>query len=566
MICAGQGEWPKRQDFNGGTQTGDSIPGSFIATIDSTIVDADDTLRHYSHGREFTVGRGGGGGGSGTVTSVGLVMPSQFTVSGSPVTTSGNLTAVFGDTLANYVFAGPPSGGASNPRFRALVAADIPSHDQAWSTITSTPITLSGYSISDTKTNFNTALSDGTFIFTGDAPTSHDFDVHSGSIDLEDIGSYAAGRMLYGGAADWTTLASGTENYVLKMGASYPAWGQVAFSELISTPTTIAGYSISDTKTNFSAGVSDGTILFVGDAPTAHATSHLSTGGDAISLFGTSSTTSGLVPGSNSVGATYYVDATGNWSIPAGGGVSTWLDLTDVNETDYTGKAGYVPMVEDGETAQHLVKFDTTSADQIPLSGFYDDLDEISKVGTPVDNQILIAVTDSTAEGDADLTFDGTDLTTTGTVTSTGFTIGSAAIVEAELEIIDGGTLTTIELNYVDGVTSAIQTQLNGKADLITQENQTGTTYTFVLGDAGKLVTLLNAAAITLTIPTNASVAFPINTVITFVQLGAGLVTVDDGSVTMNSYGAADALVGQYAVATLIKTDTDTWLLSGAIE
>ena len=104
------------------------------------------------------------------------------------------------------------------------------------------------------------------------------------------------------------------------------------------------------------------------------------------------------------------------------------------------------------------------------------------------------------------------------------------------------------------------------KADLITQENQTGTTYTFVLGDAGKLVTLSNAAAITLTIPTNASVAFPTNTVITFVQIGAGLVTVDDAAITMNSYGGADALLGQYAVATLIKTDTDTWLLSGAIE
>ena len=50
-----------------------------------------------------------------------------------------------------------------------------------------------------------------------------------------------------------------------------------------------------------------------------------------------------------------------------------------------------------------------------------------------------------------------------GVVTAAGFTIGSAVITEAELEIIDGATLSTTELNYVDGVTSAIQTQIDGK-------------------------------------------------------------------------------------------------------
>ncbi len=43
-------------------------------------------------------------------------------------------------------------------------------------------------------------------------------------------------------------------------------------------------------------------------------------------------------------------------------------------------------------------------------------------------------------------------------------TIGSAGINEAEFEILDGATLSTTELNYVDGVTSAIQTQLDARA------------------------------------------------------------------------------------------------------
>lgn len=67
------------------------------------------------------------GAGSGTVTSVGLSLPAIFSVSGSPVTTSGTLSASLANQSANRVFAGPTSGGAATPAFRALVADDIPS-------------------------------------------------------------------------------------------------------------------------------------------------------------------------------------------------------------------------------------------------------------------------------------------------------------------------------------------------------------------------------------------------------------------------------------------------------
>lgn len=76
----------------------------------------------------------GGGGGSGTVTSVGLALPSIFTVSGSPVTTSGTLTGTLASQTANTVFVAP-NGSAGAPTFRALVKADLPStvvyNDQA---------------------------------------------------------------------------------------------------------------------------------------------------------------------------------------------------------------------------------------------------------------------------------------------------------------------------------------------------------------------------------------------------------------------------------------------------
>ena len=59
-----------------------------------------------------------------SVSSVGLSLPNIFSVSGSPVTTSGTLTATLANQNANLIFAGPVSGGASAPTFRSLVAAD----------------------------------------------------------------------------------------------------------------------------------------------------------------------------------------------------------------------------------------------------------------------------------------------------------------------------------------------------------------------------------------------------------------------------------------------------------
>lgn len=65
-------------------------------------------------------------GGSGTVTSVGLSAPAQFSVSGSPVTTSGTLGLAWVNQSANTVLSGPTSGGAAAPTYRSLVSADIP--------------------------------------------------------------------------------------------------------------------------------------------------------------------------------------------------------------------------------------------------------------------------------------------------------------------------------------------------------------------------------------------------------------------------------------------------------
>jgi len=77
--------------------------------------------------------------GSGSVTSVGLALPSSiFSVSGSPVTASGTLTGTLANQSANLIFAGPSSGSAGVPTFRALVAADIPALSYASTSTTNT--------------------------------------------------------------------------------------------------------------------------------------------------------------------------------------------------------------------------------------------------------------------------------------------------------------------------------------------------------------------------------------------------------------------------------------------
>ena len=88
---------------------------------------------------------------------------------------------------------------------------------------------------------------------------------------------------------------------------------------------------------------------------------------------------------------------------------------------------------------------------------------------------------------------------------------------------------------------------------------QTGTTYTTVLTDAGKTVTLDNAAAVAVTIPPNASVAYETGTQIKFLNLGAGTVTLGPGSgVTLNG----DTLTAdQYIGLAAIKVDTDEWVV-----
>jgi hypothetical protein len=125
--------------YDDGTKALWAVPGGDLAgsapnpsvvkiqgvSVDSTTPTDGQYLKYSSSAGKWVPATPGFG--TGSVTSVGLSLPAMFSVSGSPVTTSGTITATLASQSANSVFAGPSSGSAAAPTFRALVAADMPS-------------------------------------------------------------------------------------------------------------------------------------------------------------------------------------------------------------------------------------------------------------------------------------------------------------------------------------------------------------------------------------------------------------------------------------------------------
>lgn len=92
---------------------------------------------------------------------------------------------------------------------------------------------------------------------------------------------------------------------------------------------------------------------------------------------------------------------------------------------------------------------------------------------------------------------------------------------------------------------------------------QTGTSYTLALTDANNMVELNNASAITLTVPTDAAVNFPIGSLVTIMQTGVGQVTIAGPSGGTFNYTPGNKLRTQWSGATLIKRAANTWVLNG---
>jgi hypothetical protein len=160
---------------------------------------------------------------------------------------------------------------------------------------------------------------------------------------------------------------------------------------------------------------------------------------------------------------------------------------------------------------------------------------------------------------------------------SLGYTgAGDIEGVTAGTGISGGGTSGTVTVSIDTSVTADLTTAQTLTNKTLTDPKinlainaQTGTTYTFVLADNGKVVTASNASAITVTIPPASSVAYATGAQLNIIQKGAGQVTFAQGSgVTIRSTGAtatAPKLRAQYSSATCIYEGSDIWYVVGDI-
>jgi hypothetical protein len=115
-------------------------------------------------------------------------------------------------------------------------------------------------------------------------------------------------------------------------------------------------------------------------------------------------------------------------------------------------------------------------------------------------------------------------------------------------------------------VSTATQTALDAKTNKLVVTNRQTASYTLVIGDADKLVEMNVGSANNLTVPLNSSVAFSTGTQILLAQYGAGQTTiVATSGVTIRSNGAKLKLNAQYSGATLIKIAENEWYLFGDI-
>ena len=183
-------------------------------------------------------------------------------------------------------------------------------------------------------------------------------------------------------------------------------------------------------------------------------------------------------------------------------------------------------------------------------------------------NVLAISAADALARAQASQAV--TDASTALSQSTTALDLANSLTGSVDTAVSDASTALSTANEAYSMAESALASAFVSQGQAVEINAQTGTAYEFVLTDAGKLVTGDNANPIVFTVPTNATVAFPVGTVIALQQLGAGAISVEgDTGVTINGTdpGSESLTDAQYlTTAALTKHATDTWTLTGAVE
>jgi hypothetical protein len=270
-------------------------------------------------------------------------------------------------------------------------------------------------------------------------------------------------------------------------------------------------------------------------------------------------------------------------------GTTTTINTTDLSVTDpliYLASNQYTEDVLDVGFLAATGEPGGTEENHLH-SGFFRDASDskkwklVSNVPHPVGN--VVDITNATKETLVVGAFEATSATI-GDVSNTElqYLNGVTSAVQTQLDAkapladptftgtVSGVTATHVGLGNVDNtsdankpISTATQTALDAKVNSLVSINSQTTNYTLVLADGDKMVEMNVGSANTLTVPENSAVALPIGTRIHVVQAGSGQTTITPGSgVTVNGTPGLKTRA-QWSAVTLVKRATDTWVAFG---
>lgn len=330
-------------------------------------------------------------GGGGSVTSVALAMPSIFTVSGSPVTTSGTLTATLNSQAAN-TFLAAPNGASGTPTFRTIVAADIPTLNQ---NTTGTASNVTGtVAIANGGTGATTASAALTNLGAYPSSNPNGYTSNTGTVTSVAISGGTTGLTTSGGPITTSGTVTLAGTLAVANGGTGQTTANSAFNALAPSQTGNSGKYLTTDGTNTSwATVSGGSMVYPGagvavSTGTAWGTSLTAPTGALVGTTDTQTLTNKTLTGYKETvftitdGASVDID-------PANGTIQVWTLGANRTPTATNFAAGHSVTLMIADGTAYAVTWSTIgvvwiggTAPTLPTSGY--GVIELWKVGSTV--------------------------------------------------------------------------------------------------------------------------------------------------------------------------------------